>query len=41
MKSSMMDYEKDAIIFRNGEIGNSAYILTEGTIEISIAEGKK
>jgi len=40
MKSSMTDYAKDEIIFRNGEIGNTAYILTEGSIEISISEGK-
>jgi CRP-like cAMP-binding protein len=40
MDSKIREYEKGAKIFHRGEIGNTAYILTEGTIEIAITEGK-
>ncbi|GAB4281605.1 MAG: hypothetical protein Kow0029_26810 [Candidatus Rifleibacteriota bacterium] len=40
MNSKVREYQKGAIIFRRGEIGNTAYILTEGTIEIAVTEGK-
>lgn len=40
MDSKIKDYSKGSIIFRRGEIGNAAYILTGGTIEIAIIEGK-
>jgi CRP-like cAMP-binding protein len=40
MESKIKDYPKGALIFRQEEIGNTAYILTEGSIEIAIFEGK-
>lgn len=40
MDSRIKEYPKGSIIFRGGEIGNNAYILTEGSIEIALIEGK-
>lgn len=40
MDSKVKEYPKGSIIFRRGEVGNTAYILTEGTIEIAVIEGK-
>jgi len=39
MISIVKDYHANSIIFREGEIGNAAYILTEGCVEISINHG--
>ncbi len=40
MESKVHEYSKGSIIFRRGEPGNTAFILTEGTVEISVTEGK-
>lgn len=40
MTSTYCDYEKGQTIFRMGDTGNTAYILTNGAVEISIEEGK-
>jgi len=38
MKSIVREFQTEAVIFREGEIGNTAYILTEGQVEISIQQ---
>ena len=38
MSSTQSHYEKDQIIFNIGETGDTAYVLTEGSVEISIEE---
>ncbi|MEW6708332.1 MAG: cyclic nucleotide-binding domain-containing protein [Candidatus Riflebacteria bacterium] len=40
MESKVREYQKGSAIFHRGEAGNTAYILTEGTVEIAIFEGK-
>lgn len=39
MESVSKSYENGAFIFHKGEVGNAAYILIEGSVEISIDEG--
>lgn len=38
MNSTQLHCEKDQIIFRIGETGDTAYVLIEGSVEISIEE---
>lgn len=38
MSSTQLHCEKDQIIFRIGETGDTAYVLIEGSVEISIEE---
>jgi CRP-like cAMP-binding protein len=40
MESKVREFAKGSTIFRRGEPGNTAFILTEGTVEIFITEGK-
>ncbi len=40
MESKVRQYAKGSIIFRRSEPGNTAFILTEGSVEISVTEGK-
>ncbi len=40
MESKVREYPKGSIVFRRGEPGNTAFILTEGSVEISVTEGK-
>jgi len=41
MKSWMRDYTRGSIIFQEGEPGNVAFILSEGSVEISVGTGDK
>ena len=41
MKSWMRDYARGSFIFQEGEPGNVAFILTEGSVEITIGAGDK
>lgn len=41
MKSIVRDFSKNAVIFKEGEVASVAYILSEGTVEISIMTGGK
>jgi len=41
MKSLVREFPQGALIFKEGEVGNTAYILTEGQVEISIQQGEK
>ena len=40
MQSKLRDYSRGDIVFRQGEVGNAAYILTQGSVEISMVEDK-
>jgi CRP-like cAMP-binding protein len=40
MDSKIREYSKGSTIFHRGEVGNNAYILTEGTVEIAMIDGK-
>lgn len=37
----MRDYSRGSIIFQEGEPGNYAFILTDGSVEISVGQGDK
>lgn len=41
MKSLVREFSPGALIFREGEVGNTAYLLTEGQVEISVQQGEK
>ncbi|NLF97335.1 MAG: cyclic nucleotide-binding domain-containing protein [Candidatus Riflebacteria bacterium] len=41
MKSWMRDYSSGSVIFQEGEPGNVAFILTEGSVEITVGSGDK
>ncbi len=41
MKSWMRDYTSGSVIFQEGEPGNVAFILTEGSVEIAVGSGDK
>ncbi len=41
MRSIVREYSQGAIIFNEGDIGNAAYILTEGSVEICLGSGEK
>lgn len=41
MKSLVREFPHGALIFREGEVGNTAFLLTEGQVEISIQRGEK
>lgn len=41
MKSWMRDYTSGSVIFSEGEPGNVAFILTEGSVEITVGSGDK
>lgn len=40
MHSWMRDYPRDAVLFNEGEPGNVAFILTEGSVEIAVGAGE-
>ncbi len=40
MHSWMRDYPRDAVFFHEGEPGNVAFILTEGSVEIVVGSGE-
>ncbi|MBF0499770.1 MAG: cyclic nucleotide-binding domain-containing protein [Candidatus Riflebacteria bacterium] len=41
MKSMVREYAKGAVIFNEGDVGNTAYIISEGAVEISVQIGSK
>jgi len=41
MKSIVREFPKGAVIFREGDPGNMAFILTEGSVDISIGSADK
>lgn len=41
MKSAIREFAPNACIFQEGAVGNAAYILTEGSVEISVQCGEK
>lgn len=41
MKSVIREFPTNSTVFQEGSTGNAAYILTEGTIEISVQVGRK
>jgi len=41
MKSLVREFPPGAVIFKEGEVGNAAFLLTEGQVEISVLQGEK